>query len=316
MRVSVWQASILSACGHLVALLFFLTIGQLQQAFEKVPLQTANVRLISESSFSAFHSDPPLLNQVKHGVSIEGAYFQNNSQLLLGSPQNDSITSIVNTIKMNLIQYEPEEMTALSNLEHNHIELLGSIEIMTDPKSIILGVLEHTTYSKSELFSSPHQMPVLETAVLKENFEDVEILKADFLKTVPKLENNFAQTTQRKELNFKDASKFEEEKIIEIKKRRLYELQGWAKLVQISIRNSLRYPLKARVSKLEGVVLVRVQISRLGIIQKAHLLASSGHTTLDQAAISAVQSAKSIPVAPLVLKDPFYTFRLPVRFEI
>jgi protein TonB len=56
-----------------------------------------------------------------------------------------------------------------------------------------------------------------------------------------------------------------------------------------------RYPLMSRKRREEGEVRLRVQVDATGHSQRVQVLSSSGHSRLDQAAISAVQAWRFIP---------------------
>lgn len=77
-----------------------------------------------------------------------------------------------------------------------------------------------------------------------------------------------------------------------------------------------RYPAGARRRGQEGVVRVRVTISRSGQVLAQEIIESSGYFLLDREAMATVKRAQPLPAFPPELKGPALEFNLPVRFGL
>lgn len=75
------------------------------------------------------------------------------------------------------------------------------------------------------------------------------------------------------------------------------------------------YPPQAVIDRLEGTVLLRLQITREGRIAKVAILSSSGHPVLDGAAARAVRAWRFVP-ASRAGRPVAASVRLPVRFAL
>lgn len=87
----------------------------------------------------------------------------------------------------------------------------------------------------------------------------------------------------------------------------------WGGQVRAAIERRKRYPTDAR--GISGTAVVRITVGRDGSLRGLALALSSGSAALDQAALRAVQAARSFPPAPAGLTDPTYTFTLPMTFS-
>ena len=75
------------------------------------------------------------------------------------------------------------------------------------------------------------------------------------------------------------------------------------------------YPSQAVRQKLQGVVMLRLSVSKTGNVEKVEVVESSGHSILDQAAISAVGKWKGKPASRWG-RATASTEILPIRFRI
>lgn len=75
-----------------------------------------------------------------------------------------------------------------------------------------------------------------------------------------------------------------------------------------------RYPKGAQTSQLHGIVHVRFAMRRDGSVTEAWVRTSSGHASLDEAAIETVRRAQPLPAIPADLPDTL-TISLPVSFD-
>lgn len=87
----------------------------------------------------------------------------------------------------------------------------------------------------------------------------------------------------------------------------------WGGHVRAAVERRKRYPGDARGAS--GTAVVRITVGRDGSLRAVALARSSGSGALDQAALRAVQAARSFPPAPAGLTDPTYTFTLPMSFN-
>ncbi len=85
----------------------------------------------------------------------------------------------------------------------------------------------------------------------------------------------------------------------------------WSGQLRQAINRKKFYPNGTRST---GVVEVVIVVSPTGALLSAKVAVSSGHTILDQAALSAVNRAK-FPAAPKSMRDSRYTFRIPIRMQ-
>jgi len=75
------------------------------------------------------------------------------------------------------------------------------------------------------------------------------------------------------------------------------------------------YPARAVRARLEGTTLLRVKITAEGTVADLELIATSGHSILDAAAVSAVRTWRFLPAASEG-RPTETTVRLPVRFSL
>jgi protein TonB len=76
-----------------------------------------------------------------------------------------------------------------------------------------------------------------------------------------------------------------------------------------------RYPLMSRKRREEGEVRLRVQVDAMGHAQRVRILSSSGHSRLDQAAISAVQAWRFTPAKQAGMNITAWV-EVPIQFNL
>lgn len=77
------------------------------------------------------------------------------------------------------------------------------------------------------------------------------------------------------------------------------------------------YPLAARREHLEGVVMLRIRLARDGRLLHVRLSRSSGHATLDRAALASVQELRTMPAPPRTIPwDDQRELPLPVTYRL
>ena len=98
-----------------------------------------------------------------------------------------------------------------------------------------------------------------------------------------------------------------------LSKAKLNDLKsGWGATIRSRIERRKSYPSAARGAS--GSVTVRLTVSRLGQLASVSVAQSSGHPSLDQAAVRAVTAAGKFPAAPKGLTEASYSFTLPITF--
>ncbi len=90
-------------------------------------------------------------------------------------------------------------------------------------------------------------------------------------------------------------------------------LASWQAEVMAKLELQRRYPAAALRQQLQGVVYLRLQLGRDGQLLQVHLIRSSGHQLLDQAAAQTVHQSAPYPALPAELTAP-YVLTVPVEF--
>ncbi|SFI49095.1 energy transducer TonB [Celeribacter neptunius] len=90
------------------------------------------------------------------------------------------------------------------------------------------------------------------------------------------------------------------------------DLSTWGGKIRSAIERKKRYPSAARGAK--GQVTLRITVARSGALRDVAISRSSGNSTLDQAALRAVQSVGQFRPAPDSLGKTSYTFTLQISF--
>lgn len=76
------------------------------------------------------------------------------------------------------------------------------------------------------------------------------------------------------------------------------------------------YPRRARLSGTQGTVVITFSMNRDGKVLSRHIIESSGHTVLDEAAVEAVQKASPLPQPPAQLADSDLIVTVPFGFHL
>lgn len=77
-----------------------------------------------------------------------------------------------------------------------------------------------------------------------------------------------------------------------------------------------RYPPEARRERVEGVVVVRFTMAADGAVLSSSVLRSSGHASLDQAALDVFARASPLPAPPTSFARTPVTLTLPIEFSL
>jgi periplasmic protein TonB len=94
------------------------------------------------------------------------------------------------------------------------------------------------------------------------------------------------------------------------------ELDNYLTLLREKIDRYKNYPLMARKSRQQGVVLVEFNLSKEGHLKDCQLKKSCGYRLLDRAALQAVKAAAPFPDVPSTIELNMTSFIVPVRFVI
>jgi protein TonB len=76
-----------------------------------------------------------------------------------------------------------------------------------------------------------------------------------------------------------------------------------------------RYPAMARADRLEGRVVVRAIVQEDGSLADVEIAKSSGHETLDRAAVEVLQQAFPLPMLK-ALGKPRVTIHVPLSYRL
>jgi protein TonB len=91
---------------------------------------------------------------------------------------------------------------------------------------------------------------------------------------------------------------------------------GWlAGILLPRIEAQKEYPMDARLKHVEGRVVVRIVIQEDGQIVSAAVAKSSGHDTLDQAALETVRKISPIALTQPLEQSPV-TLHIPIRYQL
>jgi len=94
------------------------------------------------------------------------------------------------------------------------------------------------------------------------------------------------------------------------------EINKWHTDLAAQITSHLVYPEAARVRGQKGEVEVTFMFDRQGRLLSRKVARGSGYTTLDQAALEALQKSQPYLSPPDGLSGDVFTFKIPLRFRI
>ena len=93
-------------------------------------------------------------------------------------------------------------------------------------------------------------------------------------------------------------------------------VRNWESQLVAHIERFKRYPLEARERSEQGVVRVAFAIDRDGWVRSSRIVQSSGHSDLDQEALSMLTRAQPVPRPPDHIPTRQLSFEVPVKFTI
>ena len=86
--------------------------------------------------------------------------------------------------------------------------------------------------------------------------------------------------------------------------------------LRAAVERHREYPRAARRARLQGMVVLRLSVSREGHLLSVRVSQSSGEEILDSAALSAVRMAGTLPAAPVEIVGDQVTVELPFVFRL
>jgi protein TonB len=91
---------------------------------------------------------------------------------------------------------------------------------------------------------------------------------------------------------------------------------GWlSEIISKRVEELKRYPAMARADRLEGRVVIRAVVKDDGHLADIQIAKSSGHETLDRAAIEVLQQAFPVPMLR-ALGKPRVTIHVPLSYRL
>jgi protein TonB len=91
---------------------------------------------------------------------------------------------------------------------------------------------------------------------------------------------------------------------------------SWESRLFRKLQQSKRYPSEARSRGEEGVVLLAFSIDRNGHVTSRHIAKGSGHTALDDEAMTLVMRAQPMPAFPPSMTESEISLTVPIRFSL
>lgn len=92
--------------------------------------------------------------------------------------------------------------------------------------------------------------------------------------------------------------------------------RGYQRAFSRAVRRSHKYPMGARRARIEGVVKLKITVNAQGQIMDVKVITSSGHSMLDEAAVSSVRSLKQMPPLPPELGWQSKSYVVPFRYRL
>ncbi|VEJ09534.1 TonB family protein [Actinobacillus delphinicola] len=91
------------------------------------------------------------------------------------------------------------------------------------------------------------------------------------------------------------------------------EIAAYENALRTEIEKQKRYPLRARMMRRQGTVLIRFMLKQSGELYDIRIEKTSGNGDLDRAALQAAQQARPIGLKPKGVSD---TFVIPIHFML
>ena len=93
-------------------------------------------------------------------------------------------------------------------------------------------------------------------------------------------------------------------------------VNNYGNLLRAHIAKYKKYPRIAQRRKIEGMVVIEIQIRGDGTLISKYIKKSSGHEILDKAAMNMIEKSKPFPVPPDTLKNSVKNVAVPIAFNL
>ena len=93
-------------------------------------------------------------------------------------------------------------------------------------------------------------------------------------------------------------------------------VNNYPNLLSAHIAKYTKYPRIAQRRKIEGEVIIEIQIRGDGSLISKYIKKSSGHEILDKAAMNTIERSKPFPLPPQASKDSVTTVNVPFDFNL
>ena len=93
-------------------------------------------------------------------------------------------------------------------------------------------------------------------------------------------------------------------------------VNNYPNLLSAHIAKYIKYPRIAQRRKMEGEVVIEIQIRGDGTLISKYIKKSSGHEILDKAAMNMIEKSKPFPVPPDTLKNSVKNVAVPIAFNL
>ena len=90
----------------------------------------------------------------------------------------------------------------------------------------------------------------------------------------------------------------------------------YSNILRAHIAKYKKYPRIAQRRKMEGEVVIEIQIRGDGTLISKYIKKSSGHEILDKAAMNMIEKSKPFPVPPDTLKNSVKNVAVPIAFNL
>jgi len=93
-------------------------------------------------------------------------------------------------------------------------------------------------------------------------------------------------------------------------------VSNYSNLLRAHIAKHKKYPRIAQRRKMQGEVVIEIQIKGDGSLISKNIQKSSGHKVLDKEGMNMMEKSKPFPVPPEVMKDSVTTVLVPIAFNL
>ncbi|MBT6232811.1 MAG: energy transducer TonB, partial [Nitrosomonadales bacterium] len=93
-------------------------------------------------------------------------------------------------------------------------------------------------------------------------------------------------------------------------------VSNYSNLLRAHIAKHKKYPRIAQRRKMQGEVVIEIQIKGDGSLISKNIQKSSGHKVLDKEGMNMMEKSKPFPVPPEAMKDSVTTVLVPIAFNL